>query len=247
MPPASANQERGEPNVKRIFTVAAAVVTVGVMAQVVGQLVAAQQQDPQAPQSQIQPVNASIPQPAPPPRTRIAIINISEVIKNYDRWKTFEDSYKQAYKFYNDTFETKKARGLWIKEELKKLAPDDPKVEALKTEMRNLDREVQDLGEKAKKDLSKMEADIAVGVYREVNEAVEHYARANDIEMVMHYNDAVTPQDILSPANVQRKLQNPACMPMYVTPGMNITASITQMLNERLRRSMQPQAAAPQR
>lgn len=231
---------------KRIFTAAAAVVTIGVMGQVVGHLVAAQQQDPQAQQGQIQPVNANIPQPAPPPRTRIAVINLSQVIKGYDRWKTFEATYKTAYEHYNIEFEKKKARGLELKAMIGKLPPDDPQVDAMKKELVKLDREVQDLGAEAKVYLSKMQDEMAVGIYREVNEAVEHYARANDIEMVMHFNDGITAQDILNPANVQRKLQNPACMPLYVTPGMNITASITEMLNERLRRSSPPQASATQ-
>jgi Skp family chaperone for outer membrane proteins len=233
--------------VKRTITAAAAVVTVGVLAYVGGHLLAAQQ-DPQASQSQIQPVNANIPQQPPaPPRTRIAVINLAQVIKSYDKWKTFEESYKLAFSHYNGEFEIRKKRGLELKGELGKIAPDDPKAESMKQELRKLDREVQDLGEEAKKYLNKMQDDMAIQIYHEVNEAVEHYARANDIEMVMHFNDGITAQDILNPANVQRKLQNPACMPMYVTPGMNITGSIVEMLNQRLRAMTPAQPATPQR
>jgi Skp family chaperone for outer membrane proteins len=233
--------------VKRTITAAVAVVTVGVMAYVSGYLLAGPQ-DPQTSQGQIQPVNANIPQPPPaPPRTRIAVINLAQVIKSYDKWKTFEESYKQAFGHYNAEFETRKAKGLQLKGDLGKLAPDDPKADAMKVELRKLDHEVQDLGEEAKKYLNKMQDEMAIQIYHEVNEAVEHYARANDIEMVMHFNDGITAQEILNPANVQRKLQNPACMPMYVTPGMNITGSIVEMLNQRLRAMTPAQPAAPQR
>jgi hypothetical protein len=52
--------------------------------------------------------------------------------------------------------------------------------------------------------------------------------------MVMHFNDAVASVDLYQPGNVQRKLQTGACMPMYVAPGMDITNTISAMLNQRL-------------
>jgi Skp family chaperone for outer membrane proteins len=125
------------------------------------------------------------------------------------------------------------------------MLPDDPKAEQIKAELRGIDREVQDLGDAAKKYLTKMQDDMAVQIYREVNEAVTAYARANDIELVMHYNDAITPQDMYNPANVQRKLQFGGCFPMYYTPGMNITDTVIAMLNQHLR-SMQTQTGNTQ-
>jgi hypothetical protein len=52
--------------------------------------------------------------------------------------------------------------------------------------------------------------------------------------MVMHYNDAVVPADLYNSVNIERKLQTGACMPMYLAPGMNITDTISAMLNQRL-------------
>ncbi len=222
---------------KQTLIACAAVLTVGLALNAGARAQGAQ--DPQQQPGQIVPATANIPQ-AQPLRTRIAVINLSEVIKGYDKWKTFQQSYKQAFEHFNVEFETRKKTGLGLKSDLGKLTPDDPNAEKIKQQLRELDRQVQDLGEEAKKYLGKMQDGFAVEVYREVNEAVEHYARANDIEMVMHFNDGVTAQDIMNPANVQRKLQNPACMPMYTAPGMNITASITEMLNQRLRAMTPP-------
>ena len=223
---------------KRKIIVLAGVVAALATAYVGNHLRAAQ--DPQ-----VQQVSNNIPQA--PPRTRIAVINMVQVVKNYDKWKTFEDSFKQTYSHFTTELETRRARMVQMKADLAKLPPDDPKAETIKAEMRNLDRASQDYGEDAKKQLKKMEEEAAVGIYREISEAVEHYARSNDIELVVNYNDAITPQDFLSPANVQRKMGMNVCTPIYMTPGMNITDAVTAMLNQRLR-AMQPQTQpAPQR
>jgi Skp family chaperone for outer membrane proteins len=172
--------------------------------------------------------------PAAAPRTRIATINLQQVVKGYDKWKSFETTYKQNYDWFNAEFEKRKAQAVKLKGDLGKIVPGDPERDKIEQQMRSLDREVQDLGDSAKKHLAKMQDEAAVVIYREVQQAVEHYARSNDIELVVHYNDAISPSDMFNPMNIQRKMQTGACMPMYITPGMDITAQITDMLNQRL-------------
>jgi Skp family chaperone for outer membrane proteins len=192
--------------------------------------------DPPQYQSQVQQTSGNI--PVAPPRTKIAVINLQQVVKGYEKWKSFEGTYKQTYDWYNAEFEKRKARAMELKTQLSKMPPGEER-EKIEQQMRGLDREVQDLGDSAKKNLAKMQDMAAVDIYKEVQQAVEHYARANDIELVVHYNDAVTPSDLFNPMNIQRKMQTGACMPMYITPGMDITPQITDMLNQRLH------AAAP--
>jgi Skp family chaperone for outer membrane proteins len=168
-----------------------------------------------------------------PLRTRVAVINLQQVIKQYRKWSDFEETYKKAYGAYQADFERKKAQGLELKNQMEKTA-DEAAKERFQNQLKELDRQVQDLGETAKKYLSKMRDEQAVQIYHEVEQAVEAYARANDIEMVMHFNDAVAQVDLYHPSNIQRKLQTGACMPMYVAPGMNITDTISAMLNQRL-------------
>lgn len=170
---------------------------------------------------------------APPLRTRIAVINLQQVIKQYRKWSDFEESYKKAYAYYNTEYERRKAQGLELKNQLDK-ATDDATKEKIANQLKDLERQVQDLGENAKKQLSKMRDEQSVQIYHEVEQAVNAYARANDIEMVLHFNDAVAPADLYHPANIQRKLQTGACMPMYYAQGMNITDTIALMLNQRL-------------
>jgi len=189
----------------------------------------AQNQQPHA--GQVQQTLATA--PAAPLRTRIAVINLQQVIKQYQKWANFETSYKNLYGQYNAEFERKKAVGMDLKTQLDKAA-DDPTREKIQLQIKDLERKVQDLGEDAKKQLGKMRDDQAQQIYLEVEQAVQAYARANDIEMVLHFNDAVAQADYYHPLNVQRKLQTGACMPMYVAPGMDITNTISAMLNQRL-------------
>src|ERR1051326_6578321 len=47
-----------------------------------------------------------------------------------------------------------------------------------------------------RKVLGKMQDDMSVQIYKEIEEAVTYYARANDLELVLHFNDATAPADL---------------------------------------------------
>ena len=46
-------------------------------------------------------------QPPPMPKTKIAILNLQHVVKNYEKWRIFEEEYKSKYKSYDAEFEKK--------------------------------------------------------------------------------------------------------------------------------------------
>jgi Skp family chaperone for outer membrane proteins len=224
----SANWNEENRIVKKTVISLTALATLGVLAYLGSQLRA---QNPPQYNNQVHQTVATA--PAAPLRTRIAVINLQQVIKQYRKWNDFEGSYKNLYGQYNAEFEKRKAAGIDFKNQLDKAA-DDATRERIQQQIKDLERQVQDLGEAAKKQLGKMRDDQAQQIYQEVEQAVQAYARANDIEMVLHFNDAVAPAEYYHPLNVQRKLQTGACMPMYVAPGMNITDIVSRMLNDRL-------------
>jgi Skp family chaperone for outer membrane proteins len=193
-------------------------------------------------QGQIQQTNATA--PAPPLRTRIAVVNLLGVVKNYQKWQDFENQYKGALKNADAEFEKMKAEGLRLKEKLEK-AVDEAEREKIKEQLKGLDRQVQDKGEQFKRELLKWRDDVAVQIYREIEDAVRLVARSNDIELVLHYSDAVVPADIYHPLNIQRKLQSQGCMPMYMQDGMDITVRVTETLNSRVRGAATAAPARP--
>jgi Skp family chaperone for outer membrane proteins len=219
--------------VKRITFALAAVATLGVSS-IGGSLRA----DPPQGSNPVQQVNSTA--PATSARTRIAMINLSQVLSKYEKWQNYERAYKDWIEKMRVEFENKKKPGLEMEAQLAKMPAEDVKGrEEIQQKLRDLKRQLQDYEEAAKKNLTKWQDDALVLVYREIHDAVESYARANDIEMVLHFNDAINASDLYHPMNVERKMKAPGCTVMYVTPGMDITDIIAANLNTRLH------AAAP--
>src|SRR5262249_24060311 len=113
--------------------------------------------------------------------------------------------------------------------------------EQIDKELRDLQRRAQDYAEENKAQISKMDFDQLVQIFKEVQEAVTAYARPRNIEMVLHYTDAIGTDQSL-PQFFTRKLSNGACYPLYTHPSLDITNEVTNMLNSRVG----GQATAPQ-
>jgi Skp family chaperone for outer membrane proteins len=172
---------------------------------------------------------------AAPLRTRIGLLNLSHVIKSYAKYQAFEREWQEALKGYDKTIENKRNLMTGWQKQLEKEV-DPAKRDQYEGYVRQLQREMQDVGEDAKKQLGKKRDEQAVIIYKEIEQAVQVYARAQDLELVLHFNDAIVPQDLHSPMNVQRKLQIGACMPMYSHPQMDITQAVITMLNDQYAR-----------
>ncbi|CAN5464269.1 hypothetical protein BH10PLA2_BH10PLA2_37960 [soil metagenome] len=182
-----------------------------------------------------QPGQGGQPQTPPTPKTKIAIVNLQHVVKSYDRWKQFEDEYKRNFKGYDAEFEQIKKQGMELKERLSKMQADSPEAEPIRLQLKALDRRVQDLGDTAKQKLLKLQDEMSVQIYAQVEEAVSVYAKANDLDLVLQYNDGVQGQELHNAQNIQRKMQTGATMPIYAVSGMDISNIIIYMLNQHFR------------
>lgn len=190
--------------------------------------------------------NATVAAPAASLRTRVALINLPHIIKSYEKYQNFEREWQDTYKNFDTNLESKRKLMLQWQGEAQKNQADTVTRDGFERKIRDLQREMQDLGEEAKKQLSKKRDDQAVIIYREIEEAVQVYARSKDIELVMHFNDAIVPADITNPMNIQRKMQIGALFPVYSAPGMDITNDVVTMLNTRYRKMMGVSAAPAQ-
>src|SRR5262249_53927493 len=93
--------------------------------------------------------------------------------------------------------------------------------------------------DEANRKIAKMQGEAAVQIYKEVEEAVRVFAQANDIELVLVYNDAnkeKDPGDYYSMNNVTRKMTTAPLMPMHWDRRMDITVYVTDMLNSQMNR-----------
>ncbi len=205
---------------KRTAITLSSILAVGLAAYLVSHL--------QAQNNGLQQVNA-----AAPVATRMAVINLMGVVKQYEKGKSFEEAYKNSVGQFEKAFEQKKDALVELKKRLDATLEND-KRDQIQAQMKEVERAGQDLSEQAKKQLGKYREDNAVQIYREVQAAAERYARAHGIGVVLEYADALTPAEIYHPMNVMRKLQTQPCVPLYVDPDMDITNQVVAMLQQQM-------------
>jgi Skp family chaperone for outer membrane proteins len=203
--------------VKRTVVITAAVVTLALAVYAGAQLRAQQPTPARA--------------PAAEPRTRIALLNLAYVIKNYKKTESFQAEIKAEFKNYEARAQAKRAQ----MEQLAKHA-SDPKTtpeqrESDEKTITQLKREMEDINAEAKSVLGKKGDEQMVILYREIQDAAGRYAVAHNFEAVFHYLDATTQQDYYSPNMIVRKLQSPSLMPMYQAPGLDISVEVVMALN----------------
>jgi Skp family chaperone for outer membrane proteins len=169
------------------------------------------------------------------PRTRVALVNLSYVIKQYKKYTNFQDELKEASRTFQERDRKLRAQA----EKLTKGAGNPilpAKAEDSEEKLKKVQREIEDNGLKAKKTLGKKSDDAMKTIYMDIEEATKRYAAAHDIDLVMHYNDAVTPEELTSTPNIARKLQSGPLMPIYSAPGMDISKDILEVLNASMKK-----------
>jgi Skp family chaperone for outer membrane proteins len=165
---------------------------------------------------------------APEPRTRIALLNLSLVIKNYQKFNAFQDEIKHLLGPYQTTDTQLKQRLDALAKDAQTAPPD--KREQIEGEVKELQRKMQDNKDAASKVVGKKQEEQLKILYWDVKDTAQRYAVGHNFEMVLHYNDA-PPDEYWSGPNIARKIQNGALMPLYAVPGMDITNEVVDTLN----------------
>ncbi|MGL4550740.1 MAG: OmpH family outer membrane protein [Gemmataceae bacterium] len=172
--------------------------------------------------------------PTAPVKSRVALLNLTYVIKNYAKFKTFQDELKSSV----DPFQAKDTA--WKKEgEVAAKESQDPKTTAEKRDqiekrLKELTRLIEDNKMEASKVLNKKQGEQLKILYNDVRVAAYRYAQAHGHDMVLHYNDAVTEQDYNSEPNISRKMQAGALMPIFMAPGVDVSMDIVKALNAQM-------------
>jgi Skp family chaperone for outer membrane proteins len=182
------------------------------------------------------------PAPARPPlQSKIAVVNIGQVIKNYLKFKMYNENIKREFEPIQKELEAKKAQVTQLQAQLAKPEITPQQREQMEHQVKQLQRELQDGSDEYQQKFVKKRMDEMVTLYRDVQNAVTQYARYNAFELVLQYNDGVEQGEKTSPVSLQQKLGNQACIPIYNDERMEITGVITDMLN----RQFQTTSTAP--
>lgn len=192
-------------------------------------------------QTQSQTNSQAAPTPA---RTRIAILNLTYVIKNYKKYQNFQEEIKGIVEPFHkkDTDLREKLEGLRKQAATAQGQPSER--EKLEKEARDIQRQIEDNNAEVKIALGKRSDDEMKIIYNDICEAAQRYAQSHDFEMVLHYNDAVTKEDFFSAPNIGRKLQTGALMPLYFLPSMDISVAVVELLNYNMGAAAAPSASS---
>jgi Skp family chaperone for outer membrane proteins len=176
------------------------------------------------------------------PRTRIGLVNLTYVIKNYQKYKDFQEEIKDIV----EPFQRKDAQlrkkmdklraeagklGLEPNLDGKKREGTAKKKEALESKAKQLQREMEDNQAQAKLKLGERSDQEMKILFGDVEEAVKRYAASHDLDAVLHFNDATTREDYYSVQNIARKLNSGGLMPLTSVPGIDISKDIADLLN----------------
>jgi Skp family chaperone for outer membrane proteins len=177
-------------------------------------------------------------QPAAPPRpqSRIALLNIAHVLKNYEKAVKFQAEAKQYMNACQDQEKKERAKLDSMAKEMQQpgLSQDVryQKERELKTAQRNFD----DWKTECQAQLYRKQEEQLLLLYREIQYHAANLANSAGFEMVLHFNDADPgTAEYLSALNVSRKFQAGACMPLYVAQGLDISHAVVDSLHAAMR------------
>ncbi len=199
---------------KRTFTFVAGVLALGALAYAGGQLWA----------------QGNAARPAAAPQTRIALINLPYVIKNYEKYKNFLKDMKEEDKKYVEQIKAKQALADSKTKEAQ-AATDGATKDRLEQDIRNLKREVEDVATKARRDMQKKGSDMMVKVYKEIRDAAWRHAQGHNYDLVLHFEEASTKEEVDNPALIMRKMNGGGATPLYWNPSLDISGHVLHALN----------------
>jgi Skp family chaperone for outer membrane proteins len=179
----------------------------------------------------------------PAPRTRIGLVNLKYVVTNYDKYKQFREEMKAV-------IEPCQKRDAELRSKLEELRKkvENPSLlqtagkdrngksekEKLEKKVKEIQREIEENKETITKKLGKRSDDQMKVIYKDMMEATQSYATTHDLDLVLHYNDAITHEDFLSAQNIARKLNTGGLMPLYSKEEMDISQDLVAMLNQKM-------------
>ena len=178
----------------------------------------------------------------PVPHTRIALLNLNYVINHYDKFKHFQQELKETMQPFQQKDAQLRKKMEKLRAEAEQFARDlnkgeangksiQQKKDALEGRARELQRAVEDNSIQARLLLNKKSAEEMKSLFRDVEQAVKRYAPAHHLDVVLQYNEPITPAEYFSTPNMHRKLDCGPLMPLTSTPGIDISKDISDLLN----------------
>lgn len=176
-------------------------------------------------------------------RTRIGFINLTYVINNYDKYKQYKEEMKKIVEPLQKRHEELRSKleelhkqgGISsILQTADKDRSEKSEKEKLEKKVKEIQQEIEDNKANISAKMTKRSDDEMIVIYKEIMEATQSYATAHDLDLVLHYNDAITDEDLMSARNIARKLNTGGLMPLYWKEEMDISLDLATLLNQKM-------------
>lgn len=164
------------------------------------------------------------------PVTKIGVMNIAKVLKNFTNANALGDQLIREAQDHENSLNLKKQE--LKKKELEIAAM--PKGAAQDEAAKKLHADsfaVQELEIEFRKKLSERQSEMAGTVMKSIDHIVDFLAKQNGLEMVLAYPDATTDEEAKSPPNAIRRLSAPAATVIWKNPGLDISDEVVRYLN----------------
>jgi Skp family chaperone for outer membrane proteins len=170
-------------------------------------------------------------------KTRVALVNLQYVIYEYDKYKQFKEEAKKAVKPYQNKDAELKEEAERLTKELQNDDLGARRREKVEARLKEINKAMEANKAEAKTKLGAVQEKQLPILFGDVQAATARYAKDNELDLVMHYNDEVKEDELTSPKNIVRKMQAGAAFPLYVAPGIDISEEIVAALNKEYRRN----------
>src|SRR5262249_49151292 len=125
------------------------------------------------------------------PRSRIALLNLSHVVKKYNKFTVYQEELKRAVDPFQAPDTDLKKRGQGLAKEGQAANTPPEKRDQIEKQLKELQRQIEDNKNDAQKILIKKQEEQLKTLYMDVYNVVQRVAQAHGYDMVLHYNDAV--------------------------------------------------------
>jgi Skp family chaperone for outer membrane proteins len=206
--------------VKRAFWFLSALVGVGGMVYLAGQIQA------QAPAG-----GGAPPAAARPAGGKVAVFNVAKVMRDYKKWQHFAKIMQDKRNAAAGELGKLRNEIVSLQEQIQK-EPIKQKQEELAKVVVAKQREFEDKEKGVRQALDTESSGYLQQLFAEVQQCVKAIVDTNGYDVVFAYPDAITEEEMRSPLYYDLKMRPPAAMPFYVSPSADVTGVLVETLNK---------------
>lgn len=160
--------------------------------------------------------------------TRIAYVNIVDLMKNYDRLNKHTGTLNERRKVLVEEINDLRNEHARLAKNLATTADEAEKAIA-QEKMTAVQRRIEDIDKAAQRELSSLGDKAVLDTYNEVADCIAEIAKERDLDVVEIFPSGKP----VTPAVANLVLRPPAGYPIYLRPGMDITDDVAKRLNEK--------------